>query len=75
LDGHIKLCDFGIAKILDGNYITHSFCGSPEYMAPEMVSGEGHSFTLDYYQLGAVLYTLITGEPPFYTQNQSKLYE
>jgi serine/threonine protein kinase len=46
-----------------------SFCGSPEYMPPEMILKEGHSLPVDFYCLGAVLYELVTGLPPFYSKN------
>lgn len=43
IDGHIKLADFGLSKILQHDYLfTNSFCGSPEYMSPEMLLGTGH---------------------------------
>ena len=64
--GHIKLADFGVSKILPSkDAITHSFCGSPEYMSPEMLTPLlGHSFSLDLYSLGAFLHELLLGHPP-----------
>lgn len=64
-DGHIKLADFGVSKLLkDKDELSHSFCGSPEYMSPEILTpGEGHSFPLDLYSLGAFLRELLLGHP------------
>ncbi|CAD8161916.1 unnamed protein product [Paramecium octaurelia] len=76
LDGHIRIADFGLSK---PNMIetenAYSFCGSSEYMAPEMLLKSGHTFQLDLYCLGALLYELITGLPPFYSRNLEEIYQ
>jgi len=72
IDGHIKLADFGLSKILETkSSLTNSFCGSPEYMSPEMLLGSGHSFGVDYYSLGAILFEMLTGLPPHYSTDQN----
>lgn len=53
----------------------YSFCGSPEYMPPEIIAKAGHSYTADFYSLGALLYEMLTGLPPFYSQNIEEIYE
>jgi len=74
--GHVKLGDFGLAK--DG--IRHptqgakSTCGTPEYMAPEVLNQSGHGFCVDYWGLGMILYEMMTGLPPWYTTDRSKLF-
>ncbi|CAK95177.1 unnamed protein product (macronuclear) [Paramecium tetraurelia] len=69
IDGYIKLSDFGLSKPnISRDKQTYSFCGSPEYMSPEMVSKRGHNQLLDCYSLGAVLYEFIYGYPPYYDQ-------
>ncbi|CAD8188269.1 unnamed protein product [Paramecium pentaurelia] len=69
IDGYIKLSDFGLSKPnMSRDKVTYSFCGSPEYMSPEMVSKRGHNHLLDCYSLGAVLYEFIYGYPPYYDQ-------
>lgn len=76
-DGYICLTDFGLAKILEANEQTYSFCGTPEYLAPEILDEQGHSFPVDWWALGILTYEMIVGFPPFYTgsPNNSKMYE
>jgi ABC-type uncharacterized transport system permease subunit len=59
-DGNCKIVDFGLSKKIDRKSKTFSYCGSAEYMAPEMILRTGHSFGIDYYSLGALLYELVT---------------
>lgn len=66
LDGHIKIADFGLSKHIKFFEKSYSFCGSPEYMCPEMLRNEGHNQMVDYYTLGALLYEMLTGLPPYY---------
>lgn len=76
IDGHIRIGDMGLCKPdMNVNQFAHSFCGSPEYMAPEMLLKVGHSYCIDYYCLGALLYELITGLPPYYSHNTQEIYE
>ena len=67
IDGHIKLADFGLSKIQKPNCLNDTYCGSAEYMSPEMLNGDPYSYGIDYYSLGAVLYEMVTGLPPFYS--------
>lgn len=71
-DGYIKLTDFGLSKnnIL-GEFDTFSVCGTPEYLAPEVVKKEGHGKAVDWWCLGSIIYELIHGLPPFYTKNRN----
>ena len=69
-DGYLKLADFGLAKTLDKKKpYTHSFCGTTEYLAPEIIKDEGHSFTVDWWTLGILIYELSTGRTPFLHKN------
>lgn len=75
-DGHVKIADFGLSKAgLDSREVTYSFCGSTEYMPPEMIQKSGHSYGVDFYTLGALLYELVTGLPPFYSRNEEEIRE
>ncbi|CAD8089331.1 unnamed protein product [Paramecium sonneborni] len=75
-DGHIRIADFGLSKPhMENEDVAYSFCGSPEYMAPEMLLKQGHTLQLDLYCLGALLYELITGLPPFYSRNTDEIYQ
>ena len=68
-NGHIKIADFGLAKNFRER--GYSFCGSLEYMAPEIIIGEGHSKDVDFYCLGSLLYEMLIGYPPFFDPDQS----
>ncbi|XP_052074039.1 ribosomal protein S6 kinase beta-1-like [Mytilus californianus] len=71
--GHVKLTDFGLCKesINDGN-VTHTFCGTIEYMAPEILTRSGHGKAVDWWSLGALMYDMLTGAPPFTAENRKK---
>eukprot|EP00756_Hemistasia_phaeocysticola_P039501 Hpha_TRINITY_DN16818_c0_g5::TRINITY_DN16818_c0_g5_i1::g.148344::m.148344/K13303/SGK2; serum/glucocorticoid-regulated kinase 2 len=73
-EGHITLTDFGLAKT-DCKGTTYTFCGTPEYMAPELVTKQGHTNAVDWWSLGIFLYEMVVGIPPFYTQNVSQMYQ
>lgn len=76
-DGYICLTDFGLAKILESNEVANSFCGTPEYLAPEILEEVGHAFPVDWWALGILTYEMMVGFPPFYTgqPNNNKMYE
>ena len=75
-DNHIKLADFGLAKegVTDIQN-TKSFVGSPAYLAPEMLMRKGVGKSADIYGIGAVLYEMICGTPPFFSNNIKILYK
>lgn len=68
-DGYLRLTDFGLAKMVEEDELTYTYCGTPEYLPPEILREEGHSFTMDWWGLGILTYELICGFPPFYTGN------
>ena len=68
-DGHAKITDFGLSKDGFDGGLTKSFCGSYAYLAPEMVSKQGHDVSLDWYLVGVLLFEMLEGIPPFYHKN------
>ncbi|KAM5563695.1 serine/threonine-protein kinase [Rosa sericea] len=73
-DGHAILTDFGLAKNFDENTRSNSLCGTVEYMAPEIVQGNGHDKAADWWSVGVVLFQMLTGKLPF-TGNRQKCQE
>jgi len=74
-EGHACLTDFGLSKDLGpDSQTTKTFCGTPEYLAPEIVLNKGHSKPVDWWALGILLYELCVGIPPFYSQNVNEMY-
>jgi hypothetical protein len=76
-DGHVRLADFGLSKegVTGSTEGAKSFCGTPEYLAPEILDRKGHGTAVDWWSLGMLIYEMITGLPPFYTRDRKKLYE
>jgi len=74
-EGHICITDFGLSKKLEQEGGTHTFCGTPEYLAPEVLKGHGHGIAVDWWSLGTLLYEMLTGLPPFYAQNVNVMYQ
>ena len=70
---HIKLADFGFARALPAQSMASTLCGSPLYMAPEILRGDRYDAKADLWSLGAILYEMITGRPPFRAQNHIEL--
>lgn len=73
--GHIALCDFGLCKLNMGEAErTNTFCGTPEYLAPEVIKGEGYGKTIDWWTLGILLYEMLSGLPPYYDEDHHTMY-
>lgn len=69
-DGHLYLGDFGLCRInLEREDVVHSHCGSPEYMASETKQAQGYGYAADFYTMGAILYEMVKGVPPYYQTN------
>eukprot|EP00238_Polyblepharides_amylifera_P003042 CAMPEP_0196587694 /NCGR_PEP_ID=MMETSP1081-20130531/58313_1 /TAXON_ID=36882 /ORGANISM="Pyramimonas amylifera, Strain CCMP720" /LENGTH=222 /DNA_ID=CAMNT_0041909945 /DNA_START=130 /DNA_END=795 /DNA_ORIENTATION=+ len=72
-NGYLKLADFGFAKLIGSK--THSICGTPEYIAPEVISNKGHGLEVDWWALGILIYEMLTGKTPFQDQDRNSLYK
>lgn len=73
-DGHICITDFGLSKEIKVDEGTGTFCGTPEYLAPEVLNGKGHGTQVDWWSLGTLVYEMLTGLPPFYSNNINVMY-
>lgn len=73
--GYLKLTDFSFAKELDDSGRTFTFCGSPCYMAPEIILQSGHGFAVDWWTLGVLMYEMVAGKPPWYQSDAVSLYD
>ncbi|KAM4687637.1 serine/threonine-protein kinase Sgk3 [Discoglossus pictus] len=74
--GHIVLTDFGLCKEgVSNSDKTLTFCGTPEYLAPEVIMKQPYDNTVDWWCLGSVLYEMLHGLPPFYNRDIADLYE
>lgn len=71
-NGHITFIDFGFAKQIE----THAYtlCGTPDYIPPEIIRGEGSTFASDWWSFGVIIYEFLVGETPFYDENENTMY-
>uniref|UniRef100_A0A8C7V6G3 Serine/threonine-protein kinase Sgk1 n=1 Tax=Oncorhynchus mykiss TaxID=8022 RepID=A0A8C7V6G3_ONCMY len=75
-EGHIVLTDFGLCKEgISQAETTSTFCGTPEYLAPEVLRKQPYDNTVDWWCLGSVLYEMLFGLPPFYSRDTHEMYE
>ncbi|KAJ8250617.1 hypothetical protein COCON_G00225390 [Conger conger] len=72
--GYVKMADFGFAKKIGLGKKTWTFCGTPEYVAPEVIMNKGHDFGADCWSLGILIFELLTGSPPFSGSDPIKIY-
>ena len=69
-DGHISLTDFGLSKEALQDEKSYSFCGTVEYMAPEIITRKGHTTAVDWWSYGVLMFEMLTGVLPFQGQNR-----
>ncbi|XP_011492783.1 cAMP-dependent protein kinase catalytic subunit PRKX [Oryzias latipes] len=72
-EGHIRLTDFGFAKKLSDR--TWTLCGTPEYLAPEVIQSKGHGRAVDWWALGILVFEMLAGYPPFFDDNPFGIYQ
>ena len=71
--GYLKLTDFGFAKVCEGR--TYTLCGTPEYLAPEILLNKGHGKPVDWWTFGVLLYEMIAGIDPFNDEDPMLIYQ
>jgi len=71
--GYLKLTDFGFAKIVEGR--TYTLCGTPEYLAPEIILNKGHGKPVDWWTTGVLLYEMLVGIDPFSDEDPMMVYQ
>ncbi|CAA7267935.1 unnamed protein product [Cyclocybe aegerita] len=71
--GYLRLTDFGFAKIVDDR--TWTLCGTPEYLAPEIIQSDGHGKAADWWACGVLCYEMLVGYPPFFDESPYGIYE
>jgi serine/threonine protein kinase len=74
IQGYVKIVDFGFAKHVGNNH-TYTFCGTPDYLCPEIISNTGHSCAVDWWCLGIFIFEMLTGETPFFSENVLSMYK
>ena len=72
-EGYLKITDFGFAKVVP--FKTYTLCGTPEYIAPEVLLNKGHGKGVDWWTLGILLYEMLAGDPPFVDEDPMGIYQ
>lgn len=70
--GHVRITDFGFAKFVD--FRTYTLCGTPDYLAPEIILNKGHGIAVDWWALGVLIFEMMAGYPPFFDDEAMGTY-
>lgn len=73
--GYLVLTDFGFAKRIVKGSKSYTMCGTPEYIAPEIIAQSGHTGAVDWWALGVLIYEMVAGTPPFQDEDRVALFE
>ncbi|XP_055375514.1 protein kinase C isoform X1 [Condylostylus longicornis] len=75
-EGHCKLADFGMCKEgIAGDVLTTTFCGTPDYIAPEILREQEYGASVDWWALGVLMYEMMAGQPPFEANDEEELFD
>jgi len=74
-DTEVKIADFGLSKIIDKEKLMQTACGTPGYVAPEVLNAEGYDKEVDMWSIGVITYILLCGFPPFYSESVPEVFE
>ena len=74
--GHIKVADFGMCKenLYNAGEFTKTFCGTPDYIAPEIIAYMPYGRSCDWWSYGVLIYEMLTGQPPFDGEDEDELF-
>lgn len=74
-DGHVKLTDYGLCKLnMDRDEKTSTFCGTPEFIAPEILAERSYTRAVDWWAFGVLVYELVLGQSPFGGRSESEIF-
>ena len=71
----LKIADFGLARLLEAGTLASTTCGTPGYVAPEVLQQNPYGMACDYWSIGVVTFILLSGTPPFYEEDNFALFE
>jgi len=71
-DGYLRIADFGLSKVIEEN--TFTMCGTPDYLAPEIITGQGHGMAVDWWALGVLIFELVSATAPFYDDDMNNTF-
>jgi len=72
-EGYLKVVDFGFAKLITDR--TWTLCGTPEYLAPEIITNKGHNLAVDWWAFGILIFEMLVGQPPFCADDPMDIYQ